>query len=70
MPRSRGVSPGNVQLRKGEAGLPRPSVVNVSQILTIDRARLTDCLGSLGSERLRDVLRGLALLFGIEPGEP
>jgi len=62
--------PGNVQLRKGEAGLPRPSVVNVSQILTIDRARLTDCVGSLGSERLRDVLRGLALLFGIEPAEP
>ena len=47
--------PGNVQLRKGEAGLPRPSVVNVSQFLTIDRARLTDCVGSLGSERLRDV---------------
>ena len=62
--------PGNVQLGKGEAGLPRPSVVNVSQILTIDRARLIDCVGSLRSERLRDVLRGLALLFGIEPGEP
>ena len=42
----------------------------MSQILTIDRARLTDCVGSLGSERLRDVLRGLALLFGIEPAEP
>ena len=42
----------------------------MSQILTIDRARLTDCVGSLRSERLRDVLRGLALLFGIEPGEP
>ena len=61
------VMPGNVRLRKGEAGLPRPSVVNVSQMLTIDRARLTDCVGNLGSERLRDVLRGLALLFGIEP---
>jgi hypothetical protein len=36
---------------------------------SIDRARLTECVGSLGSERLGDVLRGLALLFGIEFGE-
>jgi mRNA interferase MazF len=61
--------PGNVRLRKGEANLPRPSVVNISQVLTIDRARLTERVGSLRSERLRDVLQGLALLFGIEPGE-
>ena len=61
--------PGNVRLRRGEGNVPRPSVVNVSQLLTIDRARLTECLGTLGSERLRDVLRGLALLFGIESAE-
>jgi mRNA interferase MazF len=61
--------PGNVRLRKGEANLPRPSVVNVSQVLTIDRARLADQVGSLGDERLRDVLGGLALLFGIEFSE-
>ena len=58
--------PGNVRLRKGEANLPRPSVVNVSQVVTIDRARLTDSLGILEGDRLRDVLAGLALLFGIE----
>jgi len=62
--------PGNVRLRKGEANLPRPSVVNVSQVLTIDRSRLVEHVGSLGTERLRDVLRGLALLFGVEPDEP
>jgi len=61
--------PGNVRLRKGEANLSRASVVNVSQILTIDRARLTECVGALGTERLHQVLRGLALLFGIEPDE-
>lgn len=59
--------PGNVRLRKGEAGLPRPSVVNVSQLLTVDRARLVHPLGALGAERLREVLRGLALLFGTDP---
>ena len=61
--------PGNVRLRRGEANVPRPSVVNVSQLLTIDRGRLTECLGTLGSERLRDVRRGLALLFGIESAD-
>ena len=60
--------PGNVRLRKGEANLSRPSVVNVSQILTIDRARLAERVGTLGAEeRVRDVLEGLALLLGIEP---
>lgn len=57
--------PGNVRLRTGEANLPRPSVVNVSQLLTIDRARLTERVGALSGARLGDVLRGLVLLFGI-----
>lgn len=61
-----GAMPGNVRLRRGEAGLPRASVVNVSQIRTIDRARPGDRLGLLGRERMRDVLRGLALLLGTD----
>jgi mRNA-degrading endonuclease toxin of MazEF toxin-antitoxin module len=40
--------------------------VNVSHLLTIDRARLGRPIGMIGSERLRDVLRGLALLFGTD----
>jgi hypothetical protein len=31
--------------------------------------RLTECVGSIGNERLREVLRGLALLLGLEFGE-
>ena len=58
--------PGNVRLRQGEAGLPRASVVNVSQIRTIDRTRLGDRIGVLGAARMRDVLKGLALLFGTD----
>jgi mRNA interferase MazF len=61
-----GAMPGNVRLRKGEAGLPRPSVVNVSQIRTIDRTRLGNRVGVLGRSRMQDVLRGLALLFGTD----
>jgi mRNA interferase MazF len=61
-----GAMPGNVGLRRGEAGLPRASVVNVSQIRTIDRARLVDRVGALGAGKMRDVLKGLALLLGTD----
>jgi len=58
--------PGNVRLRQGEAGLPRASVVNVSQIRTIDQTRLSDRVGVLGPVKIRDVLEGLALLLGTD----
>jgi mRNA interferase MazF len=58
--------PGNVRLRRGEAGLPHASVVNISQVRTIDRTRLADRVGMLGASRMRDVLRGLILLFGTD----
>lgn len=58
--------PGNVRLRRGEAGLSRASVVNVSQIRTIDRVRLVDRVGVLGVGKMRDVLKGLALLLGTD----
>lgn len=61
-----GSMPGNVRLRRGEAGLPRASVVNVSQVRTVDRTRLGDRVGVLGAGRTREVLRGLALLFGTD----
>ena len=61
-----GAMPGNVRLRRGEAGLPRASVVNVSQIRTIDRSRLVDLVGALRADRMRDVLKGLALLLGTD----
>jgi len=61
-----GAMPGNVRLRPGEARLPRASVVNISQIRTVDRARLTERIGVLGPGRMRDVLAGLALLLGTD----
>ena len=61
-----GAMPGNVPLGRGEAGLPRPSVVNVSQVRTIDKTRLGDRVGALGPAKLREVLRGVALLFGTD----
>jgi mRNA interferase MazF len=58
--------PGNVRLRRGEAGLPRASVVNVSQLRTIDRARLAERVGVLGPGKMSEVLKGLALLLGTD----
>jgi mRNA interferase MazF len=62
--------PGNVRLRRGEANLPRPSVVNVSQIQTIDRARLGERVGAVGPLRMREILCGLGLVFGLEARVP
>ena len=59
----RGRDPGNVLLNPGEANLPEQSVVNVSQIYTIDKRRLRDRVGTLSSERVREVLRGINLLL-------
>lgn len=58
--------PGNVRLRRGEARLPRASVVNVTQLHTVDRRRLGARIGALGPERLGEVLRGVSLAFGLD----
>jgi mRNA interferase MazF len=58
--------PGNVRLRKGEANLPRPSVINVSQVVTVDKSRLLDRLGRLPPARVRSILEGLALVLGCD----
>ncbi len=57
--------PGNVLLEKGEANLPRRSVVNVSQIFTMDKRDLVEKIGTLSPGRVRQILDGVELL--IEP---
>lgn len=52
-------APGNVLLPARSAGLPRESVVNVSQILTLDRTFLTEHAGTLSSQLQRSVDHGL-----------
>lgn len=56
-------APGNVLLRKGEAGLPRRSVVNVSQVATVDRSMLKGRLGKLAPRRLHEVLEGIQIVL-------
>lgn len=58
-------APGNVRLGKSEAGLPRVSVVNVSQLLTIDRSLLTLRVKALPSQAIARVDDGLRLVMGL-----
>lgn len=60
-------SPGNVLLRKGEANLPKRSVVNVSQIVTLDKSELTRRIGTLAQSRVREIVQGIALV--LEPAD-
>jgi mRNA interferase MazF len=60
------VMPGNVRLRKGEANLPRASVVNVTQLRTVDRERLEEPIGVLSATRMHEVRAGLALVLGLD----
>lgn len=60
-----GDAPGNVRCRPGETGLGRPSVVNVSQIATVDKRRLVEKVGRLGGGRLSRVEDGLRLVLAL-----
>ena len=65
---SRAGAPGNILLQKGEANLPRPSVVNVSQIVTVDKSVLKEKIGTLSRRRMHEIIAGLRLV--LEPGLP
>ena len=58
---------GNVRLEQGEAGLPKASVVNVTQLFTVDKVDLVERIGQISEERLRTVISGIELL--LEPRE-
>ncbi len=64
-------SPGNVLLAKGEANLPKQSVVNISQLFTVDKAYVLEKIGSLSQPSFARILAGIyRLLEPREPGEP
>jgi len=61
----RALAPGNVTLNKGEANLTKKSVVNISQVVTVDKSDLKDKIGSLSSKRIKEIIEGIKLL--VEP---
>ena len=58
-------APGNVLLERRQSKLPRDSVINVSQILTIDKAFLTERVSLLRTEIIGKVEAGLKLVLGL-----
>lgn len=58
-------APGNVLLSKRSVGLPRESVINISQVLTLDKAFLTEKLGRLPKTKIQEVEDGLRLVFAL-----
>jgi len=58
------VAPGNVVLPAKQTGLAKDSVANVSQLVTIDRAFLTDRIGKLPKRQLDLILSGIDLVLG------
>ena len=58
------VAPGNVLLSAAATGLPKESVANVSQIVTIDRAQLSKRVGKLSSAKLDLILSGIDVVLG------
>lgn len=58
------VAPGNVILPAKLTGLPKDSVANVSQVVTIDRGMLGELSGKLPLAKLRLVLAGIDIVLG------
>lgn len=57
-------APGNVLLQASLTGLRKDSVVNVSQVITLDRSALTERVGKLARAKLELVLAGLDVVLG------
>lgn len=57
-------APGNVLLEPQHTGLPKPSVANVSQLLTTDKRFLIDYAGTVPHWLLDKVLDGVEFVIG------
>lgn len=58
-------APGNVLIPAKSSGLPKDSVANVSQIITVDKDFLTEPAGRLRGQLLKDVENGLRLVLDL-----
>ena len=58
-------APGNVLVPKKVSGLPRDSVANVSQLITVDRDFLTERVGKLSGHQMREANAGLRLILAL-----
>jgi mRNA interferase MazF len=57
-------APGNVHLPAKLTGLPKDSVANASQVLTLDKSLLTERTGSLPARFVQQILSGIDVVLG------
>ncbi len=60
---TRADAPGNVMLQRREGGLKKQSVVNVSQLYTVNKSQLTEKIGKLSPARVVEIVAGIKLVL-------
>lgn len=58
-------APGNVEIAKRESGLGKASVVNVSQVLTLNRTFLTEKVRRVADRKMVEIDQGLRVVLGL-----
>lgn len=58
-------APGNFRLAKTDSGLVKPSVVNVSQLITLDRQLLVERIKALPAQCVARLNEGLRMVLGV-----
>ncbi|HVR80789.1 MAG TPA: type II toxin-antitoxin system PemK/MazF family toxin [Luteimonas sp.] len=58
-------APGNLRISRSDSGLPQPSVVNVSQIITVDKSVLTAKVKALPTSAMAAVDEGVKLVLAL-----
>jgi mRNA interferase MazF len=61
-----GKLPGNVIIKEGEAGMPWLGVVNVTQIISVEKKRIEERIGALPDDLMKKVCDGLRLIMELE----
>ncbi len=56
---------GNVLLKKQQSGLPKDSVVNVTQVFTIDETLLIEYVETLSERKMEQIDKGLRLVLSL-----
>ena len=58
-------APGNFKITKKQSNLSKDSVVNVSQLITLDKTFLTEKIGQLNSKNINYLNEGIKLVLGV-----
>lgn len=58
-------APGNVLVSASQSSLPRDSVINVAQVITLDKSFLTDYVSTLSAKTMNQIEEGLRLALAL-----